>query len=165
MISRRDGEGSSDRRDLVFPFVIEGIVVEGDRRGRELGYPTANVLIPRALGAPEGVFAGTVRRSDGSFYQSAISIGRRETFYGEDAPSLVEAFLLDFVGDLYGELLTVEVALQLREQRRFSSVEELIAEIARDVNAVRRTITVPPQSLVEPVLPVEVSLRSDTGRR
>jgi riboflavin kinase/FMN adenylyltransferase len=147
MTSLCSGGGSSDRRDLVFPFVIEGVVVEGDRRGRELGYPTANVLIPRALGAPEGVFAGTVCRADGSLYRSAISIGRRETFYGEDAPSLVEAFLLDFAGGLYGEILTLEIALQLREQVRFSSVEELIAEIARDVMVVRRSIVVMSQSL------------------
>jgi riboflavin kinase/FMN adenylyltransferase len=128
---------------LSFPFVIEGVVVEGDRRGRELGYPTANVVIPGTFGAPEGVFAGTVRRVDGSVYLSAISIGRRETFYDADAPSLVEAFLLDFSGDLYGEVLIVEVMHQVRDQMRFSSVESLIAEIGRDVEEVRRTVAPP----------------------
>lgn len=150
MIVNSDIESAGDRRDLVFPFVIEGIVVDGDRRGRELGFPTANIVIPQTFGAPEGVFAGTARRADGSVYLSAISIGRRETFYGEAAPSLVEAFLLDFSGDLYGELLAVQVALQLREQVHFSSVEELIAAIARDVALVRRNVVLSPQSFASP---------------
>jgi FAD synthase len=124
----------------ILPFLLGGVVVEGDHRGRELGYPTANVAVVRWDATPEGVFAGTVRRADGSLYRSAVSVGRRETFYNSEAPILVEAFLLDFSGDLYGEYLRVELVGEIRQQRRFTSVEELIDEIENDVVEVRRMV-------------------------
>jgi riboflavin kinase/FMN adenylyltransferase len=120
------------------PLRIGGVVIEGDRRGRELGYPTANVALPPGLDVPEAVFAGTVQRADGSIYWSAISIGRRETFYGSNGVNLLEAFLLDFTGDLYGEHLSTTLLEVIREQARFDSVGELVAQIALDVQSVRR---------------------------
>lgn len=117
--------------------VVEGIVVPGDRRGRELGFPTANVRSEVPIDLPdEGVYAGYVTRADGTVHVSAISVGRRETFY-EHGVRLVEAHLLDFDGDLYGERLRVEISSLVRAQRRFDSIEELVAQIARDVDAVR----------------------------
>lgn len=119
-------------------YVVEGIVVEGDHRGRQLGFPTANIEqgdepdLP-----PDGVYAGFVERADGTFFLSAISIGRRLTFHDQSSPRLVEAYLLDFDGDLYGERLKVTVADELRSQRRFESAEELIDQIRQDVEAVR----------------------------
>jgi len=151
MASLRSGRGPGQRRDLTLPFVIDGVVVEGDRRGRELGFPTANILLPELVVAPEGVYAGTARRGDGSCHRAAISIGRRETFYGDRAPSLVEAYLLDFAGDLYGELLSVEIVRQLREQERFTSVEDLIDQIRSDVAAVRRVVDLQPWQSVEAI--------------
>ena len=124
--------------------VIEGIVVEGDHRGRQLGFPTANVALGSALELPDdGVYAGYVTRANGARYAAAISIGHRPTFYDDAAPPLVEAHLLDFDGDLYGERIVVKITEQLREQERFSSAEELIAQIDRDVGAVRRAIVLP----------------------
>jgi FAD synthase len=120
------------------PLRIAGVVIEGDRRGRELGYPTANVALPPGLDVPEAVFAGTVQRADGSIYWSAISVGRRETFYGSNGVNLLEAFLLDFTGDLYGEHLSTSLLEVIREQARFDSVGELVAQIALDVASVRR---------------------------
>jgi hypothetical protein len=120
------------------PIRLGGIVIEGDRRGRELGYPTANVALPRGLIVPEAVFAGTVQRADGSTYWSAISVGRRETFYGSSGVNLLEAFLLDFTGDLYGEHLSMSLLEMVRGQARFDSVADLIAQIALDVESVRR---------------------------
>jgi riboflavin kinase/FMN adenylyltransferase len=134
---------AGQRPDLVLPFVVGGIVVEGDRRGRELGYPTANVAVPAEVAAPEGVFAGAVQRADGTIYRSAISVGRRETFYSGSAPSLVEAYLLDFSGDLYGEHLRVELVRELRPQTRFDSIEALIEQIELDVVETRRCIDLP----------------------
>jgi riboflavin kinase/FMN adenylyltransferase len=126
--------------DFALPVVIDGYVVEGDRRGRQLGFPTANLLVPRSLVPAEGVYAGIVRRTEGGAYRSAISVGTRETFYHEGAPVLVEAHLLDFSGDLYGEVLVAELMLWLREQRRYTSVAELIDQIRRDVLATRRAV-------------------------
>jgi FAD synthase len=120
------------------PLRLGGVVIEGDRRGRELGYPTANVALPPSLTIPEAVFAGIVQRADGSTYLSAISVGRRETFYGSGGVNLLEAFLLDFSGDLYGEYLSVSLLEIVRQQARFESVADLIVQIGLDVESVRR---------------------------
>jgi riboflavin kinase/FMN adenylyltransferase len=119
------------------PLLLGGVVVEGDHRGRELGYPTANVAALNWRRMPEGVFAGTAQLEDGSLYRSAVSVGRRETFYATSAPVLVEAFLLDFDGNLYGQNLRVELLKLIRPQRRFDSVRELIERIEADVAFVR----------------------------
>ena len=121
--------------------VVKGLVVHGDQRGRVLGYPTANVLPEEPVPLPdEGVYAGWVERADGSVYASAISVGRRPTFYAPDGICLVEAYLLDFDGDLYGEVLRVEIVSRVRGQERFDSVEALIDQIRDDVAQVRRSL-------------------------
>jgi riboflavin kinase / FMN adenylyltransferase len=119
-------------RMLTRPFEVEGIVVTGARRGRELGFPTANLepaegrLLP-----PRGIYAGATLGQ-----QAAISIGVNPQFGGETLH--VEAHLLDFDGDLYGELLVVELWQRLRDELVFESVDALVEEIARDVENVRR---------------------------
>lgn len=124
--------------------VVEGIVVPGDHRGRELGFPTANVLTGDATPSPdEGVYAGYVTRADGTVYISAISIGRRPTFYDEKGQYLVEAHLLDFDGDLYGERLRVEITHHVRAQKKFDSVEHLVDQIRQDVADVRALASLP----------------------
>ncbi|MGD0742524.1 MAG: riboflavin kinase [Acidimicrobiales bacterium] len=118
--------------------VVEGIVVEGDHRGRELGFPTANLTPGEGKGCPEdGVYAGYVIRADGTRHASAISVGRRPTYYDDEGLLVVEAHLLDFDGDLYGERLIVHIDEFIRGQLRFDSVEELRQKIADDVVAVR----------------------------
>ncbi len=116
--------------------VVEGIVVVGDRRGRQLGFPTANVET-RAELAEDGVYAGRFERADGSVHLAAVSIGRRPTYYAEGV-RLLEAYLLDFDGDLYGEHVRVEVGPRVRLQEAFSSSEALIAQIEEDVARIRR---------------------------
>src|SRR5579864_7422448 len=107
---------------------IEGTVVSGDRRGRLLGFPTANLAPDDVESLPDdGVYAGRVERADGAIYVAAISIGRRTTYYGANAIRLLEAYLLDFDGDLYGEHLKVTLNTLVREQRAFATTEELIA--------------------------------------
>ena len=99
------------------PHQVRGIVTEGDRRGRELGFPTANVALPASIAVPaDGVYAGWYLRPDGARRPAALSLGRRPTFYEEAELSLLEAYLLDFEGDLYGEAARVEFVAHLRGQ-------------------------------------------------
>jgi riboflavin kinase/FMN adenylyltransferase len=113
------------------PPEVEGIVVRGDGRGRELGFPTANLEVPaELLVPPAGVYAGSVRGR-----LAAVSIGTNPHFGGVERR--VEAHLLDFDGDLYGQRLLVEVWSTIREQRRFDSLEGLVAAIGDDVEQTR----------------------------
>jgi riboflavin kinase/FMN adenylyltransferase len=113
------------------PPEVEGIVVRGDGRGRELGFPTANLDVPKdLLVPPDGVYAGWTGDR-----RTAISIGTNPHFDGVERR--VEAHLLDFDGDLYGRRLVVEIWSPLREQRRFDSLEELVAAIDDDVERTR----------------------------
>jgi riboflavin kinase/FMN adenylyltransferase len=116
------------------PPEVEGTVVRGDGRGRELGFPTANVDVPEGLLLPpDGVYAGSTfdRRA-------AISIGTNPHFDGVERR--VEAYLLDYDGDLYGERLVVEIWSRIREQARFDSLDELVAAIDRDVERTRSAV-------------------------
>jgi riboflavin kinase/FMN adenylyltransferase len=116
------------------PAEVEGIVVRGDGRGRELGFPTANLDVPHdLLVAPDGVYAGWTRDT-----RAAVSIGTNPHFEGTERR--VEAHLLDFDGDLYGQRLVVEIWSPLREQRRFDSLEELVAAIGSDVERARGVV-------------------------
>ncbi|HJQ75602.1 MAG TPA: riboflavin biosynthesis protein RibF [Gaiellaceae bacterium] len=112
---------------------VEGIVVRGDGRGRELGFPTANLDVPEGLLVPpDGVYAGWTRNR-----RAAVSIGTNPHFDGVERR--VEAHLLDFDADLYGQRLVVELWSLLRGQRRFDSLEELVAAIGDDVEQTRAT--------------------------
>lgn len=113
------------------PPEVEGTVVRGDGRGRELGFPTANLEVPEdLLVPPDGVYAGWALEG-----RAAVSIGTNPHFDGLERR--VEAHLLDFDGDLYGERLIVEIWSRIREQRRFDSLEELVAAIGKDVERTR----------------------------
>jgi riboflavin kinase / FMN adenylyltransferase len=119
-------------------YELHGVVEHGDGRGRTIGFPTANVAIAGGMLMPrDGVYAGWYRRPDGSRHAAAISVGRRPTFYDENGLLLLEAFLLDFDDDLYGEQAWVEVTDWLRGQERFGGVEELCAALQRDVQHTR----------------------------
>jgi riboflavin kinase / FMN adenylyltransferase len=116
---------------------IRGLVVEGDKRGRELGFPTANLLIDAHQVVPgDGVYAGATR-IDGEWLPSAISVGTRPQFY-ENGAVLVEDHLTDFDGDLYGQYLDVAFIERLRGQAKYDSLEALIAQITTDVQQSRR---------------------------
>ncbi|HEY1563427.1 MAG TPA: riboflavin biosynthesis protein RibF [Gaiellaceae bacterium] len=121
------GETEAAAMLLGRPPEVEGVVVRGDGRGRELGFPTANLDVPEGLLVPpDGVYAGWTRDK-----RAAVSIGTNPHFDGVERR--VEAHLLDFDGDLYDERLVVELWTPLREQRRFDSLEELVAAIGDDV--------------------------------
>ncbi|HET9058690.1 MAG TPA: bifunctional riboflavin kinase/FAD synthetase [Acidimicrobiales bacterium] len=120
---------------------LSGIVAHGDKRGRELGFPTANMEVPKDMQlCADGVYAGWYLRPDGTRHQTAVSVGRQPTFYSDRAFSLVEAFLLDFHGDLYDEVGTVELVERLRGQEKYPSVEALIDQMSVDVAQTRRTL-------------------------
>ncbi|MFJ6197186.1 bifunctional riboflavin kinase/FAD synthetase [Micromonospora sp. NPDC092111] len=122
------------------PHRLEGVVVRGDQRGRELGYPTANLLCHRYAAVPaDGVYAARlVRRGQRESLAAAVSIGTNPTFSGRERR--VEAYALDFTGDLYGERLALDFVAHLREQRRYDTIEPLLAQMAEDVERTRRTL-------------------------
>jgi riboflavin kinase/FMN adenylyltransferase len=123
------------------PHEVRGTVHHGDARGRELGFPTANVAVPEAMALPaDGIYAGWYERPGGEVHPAAISLGRRPTFYVDQAASLLEAHLLDFSGDLYDEPARVRFVARLRGEERYDSVEDLVRQIARDCDAARAAL-------------------------
>ncbi|HEY3238671.1 MAG TPA: riboflavin kinase, partial [Acidimicrobiia bacterium] len=123
------------------PHEVRGPVIEGDRRGRQLGFPTANVAVPEEICLPaDGIYAGTFRGDDGAHRPAAISLGRRPTFYAGGGHRLLEAHLLDFDGDLYGQAAAVRFVARIRDEERFDSATALIDAIHRDVDAVRAAL-------------------------
>lgn len=134
-------------RALGRPHRLEGVVVRGDRRGREIGYPTANLeLHPYAAVPADGVYAGWLRRSDGVALPAAVSIGTNPTFQG--AERRVEAFVLDIDDvagfDLYGEHVTLDFVDRLRETVTFDGVEALVEQMGRDVARTRELLAAAP---------------------
>ena len=120
------------------PFTLRGEVAHGDKRGRELGYPTANLVPNAAFVTPaHGVYAA-IARVGGDERPAAVSIGVRPTFV-TGRGELIEAFLLDFDADIYGETLELAFRKRLRGEKRFNSVDALIDQMALDVQAARAT--------------------------
>lgn len=116
------------------PHEVRGTVQDGDKRGRELGFPTANVAVPDDILLPaDGIYAGWYERPNGDIHATAISLGRRPTFYEDAHQSLLEAYLLDFDGDLYGEPARVRFVARLRGEVKFDSVDALVEQMSRDV--------------------------------
>ena len=124
------------------PFEARGTVVQGDQRGRLLGFPTANVEVPNRICLPaDGVYAGIYERPDGTQYPCAINLGRRPTFYEHADSSLLEAHLIEFEGDLYGEAARVQFVDFLRSERKFDGIDSLIEQLKLDIEHARRSIS------------------------
>ena len=126
---------------------VRGTVVRGDGRGGpELGFPTANVGVPAGMALPgEGIYACWYERPGGDVHPAAASIGRRPTFHpGSDAPLLLEAFLLDFEGDLYGQLARISFVARLRDEQAFDTVAALVRQMTHDVEAARAVLGAAP---------------------
>jgi riboflavin kinase/FMN adenylyltransferase len=136
--SLAEGDVASAAAALGRPHRVEGPVVEGDKRGRELGYPTANLDLPPDTAIPaDGVYAGWLTRADGTRLPAAISIGTNPTFGGTSRR--VEAYVLDRDDlELYGEHVAVDFLARLRETVRFDGIEPLLAQMAIDVDQARR---------------------------
>lgn len=119
-------------------FVLKGTVVRGLGRGRKLGYPTANIEVPQGMAVPgDGIYA-TWAWVDGRRHMAATSIGTRPTF--SEGIRTIEAYILDFSGDLYHKEVGLEFVHRLRDELAFSSVEALLEQIARDVKATRQAL-------------------------
>jgi riboflavin kinase/FMN adenylyltransferase len=127
---------------------LEGVVVRGDQRGREIGFPTANLLCHRYAAVPaDGIYAAWLIRRGGRAGQraerlpAAVSIGTNPTFSGRERR--IEAYVLDFSDDLYGERLALDFVAYLREMRSYDGIEPLVAQIAEDVAQTRRALADP----------------------
>jgi riboflavin kinase/FMN adenylyltransferase len=142
------GDMTSAARALGRPHRVDGVVVRGDRRGRDLGYPTANVECPPFTAIPaDGVYAGHLvtrdPRSGASRerFPAAISVGTNPTFQG--SRRTVEAYVLDYEGDLYGEHVGVEFTERLRPMAAFPDVAALVSAMDQDVSDTRRILGLP----------------------
>lgn len=136
MLSLGDARGAA--RLLGRPYVLRGEVVEGNRRGRAIGFPTANVLPePEVVVPARGVYAGRVRVGD-QWYAACTNVGVAPTF--ERRESRVEAHLLDFEGDLYRSVVDVSFVERIRSEKKFSGVEDLKEQIGLDVEVARRML-------------------------
>ena len=130
------GDLAAAARLLGRPYAICGRVVHGEKRGRGLGFPTANVRLARAKPALTGIFAVRCFGAATRGLEGVASLGFNPAVK-EDGAATLEAYLFDFSGDLYGRRLTVEFARKLRDEARFASLDELAAQISRDCDAAR----------------------------
>lgn len=139
-------EGRVDGAQLLLgrPFEVVGTIVRGRGRGRRLGIPTANLQVEGELLPRSGIYAGLARRLDASplARPAAVSVGTNPTFPDATPAVTVEAHLLDFEGDLYGSRLRLELHARLRDERRFESPDELVAQIQEDVARTRELLPV-----------------------
>jgi riboflavin kinase / FMN adenylyltransferase len=123
------------------PFEARGIVASGDQRGRLIGFPTANVEVAAVTCLPaDGVYAGWFERPDGQVHPCAINLGRRPTFYEHADSSLLEAHLIDFTGDLYGEAAKVRFTHFLRSERKFDGIDAIRTQLKHDVDHAREML-------------------------
>jgi riboflavin kinase/FMN adenylyltransferase len=142
----QEGDMRSAAHALGRPHRVDGVVERGDQRGRDLGFPTANVRTDKYTAIPgDGVYAGTVWRLDERgqtgerLGTAAISVGTNPTFEGHERR--VEAFVLDFDADLYGQGIGVEFVQRLRGMQRYDSIDALVEQMHRDVEATRALLS------------------------
>ena len=130
------GEVERAARMLGRPHLVDGIVVRGDARGKALGFPTANLQVSRRVAVPaRGVYAGRFHLPDGTAHVCATNVGVNPTFGGQELR--VEAYLLDWAGDLYGTAVAVDFRHRLRDELKFDSVDALVAQMHADIARTR----------------------------
>jgi riboflavin kinase/FMN adenylyltransferase len=132
------GDCRAAARLLTRPFAIEGVVEHGDKRGREIGYPTANIGLGPYLRPRFGIYAVRGRLADGTLLGGAANLGIRPTF--EPARELLEPYFFDFEGDLYGRTIEVELIHFLRPEAKYDSLDALKAQMAADCDEARRRL-------------------------
>lgn len=133
------GDVAAAARALGRPHRVDGVVVRGDRRGREIGFPTANLLTRTDAAVPaDGVYAAWLVGRGDQRLPAAVSIGTNPTFSGR--VRRVEAYVLDFDGDLYGERLALDFVARLRDMEKYSGTEPLVAQIHDDVAQTRELL-------------------------
>jgi len=139
----RAGDFALAARMLARPYALRGAVIEGERLGRKLGFPTANLDVTGLLTPPPGVYAADAHIA-AARYRAAVNIGHRPTLHSADPQLHVEAHLLDFEGDIYGQALELVFLKKLRDEKKFPTPAALRAQIAEDIKQTR--------GLVQPVV-------------
>lgn len=134
----RAGELERAEAMLGRPYAMSGRVVYGRGLGKALGFPTANVNIKRRMSPVDGIFAVRVHGLDGEVHEGVASVGSRPTIGGGDV--LLEVFIFDFDGDIYGRYITTEFVRRIREERNFASLEEMTVQMHEDVRAARAAL-------------------------
>jgi len=125
------GEIKQARAMLGYDPMLEGQVIEGEQRGRTIGFPTANLAVSSELNVPgNGVYAAHAQIKE-RIYTAVVNIGTKPTFH-EEYPISIEAHLIDFHDDIYGEKMRLFFIDKIRDERRFNNVEELVGQITRD---------------------------------
>jgi riboflavin kinase / FMN adenylyltransferase len=137
----QDGYPARATAELGRPWAIRGEVAHGDKRGRTIGFPTANVALGRHLEPARGVYAVSVRLADGNTYNGVANIGRRPTV-NAGPESRLEVNIFDFAGDIYGTEITVALIAYIRPEIKFSGLDALKAQIAADAAEARRLLNV-----------------------
>ncbi len=137
----QDGYPERATAELGRPWAIRGEVAHGDKRGRTIGFPTANVALGRHLEPARGVYAVTIRTAEGSVYDGVANIGRRPTV-NAGPESRLEVNLFDFSGDIYGTEITVALHAFIRAEIKFSGLDALKAQIAADAAEARRLLAI-----------------------
>jgi riboflavin kinase / FMN adenylyltransferase len=132
----RAGDFALAGRMLARPYALRGVVIEGARLGRKLGFPTANLDITGLLTPPPGVYAAEAHIA-GKRHRAAVNIGHRPTLHSADPQLHVEAHLLDFDGDIYGQALELVFLKKLREEEKFPTPAALRVQIAEDIEQTR----------------------------
>ncbi|WP_109697313.1 bifunctional riboflavin kinase/FAD synthetase [Chitinophaga deserti] len=135
--SLQEGDVALASELLGYPYFLNGVVVHGDKMGRQLGFPTANIQLNdyRKLIPAQGVYAVTVDTGDGHLHKGALNIGTRPTFNGTELR--IEVFILDFDREIYGSPIRVDFLAFIRSDRKFDNVEALIAQMKNDVEQAR----------------------------
>tara|TARA_Y100001970_G_scaffold271239_1_gene366191 strand:+ start:18644 stop:19591 length:948 start_codon:yes stop_codon:yes gene_type:complete len=137
----KDGELAAANEKLGRPYSISGKVVTGDQRGRAIGFPTANIKLDTKIALPsDGVYAATYLGQDGASKVAAVNIGKRPTF-SDGTKSVVEAHLLDFEGNLYGDDATITFHKRIRSERKFAGLEEFQLQLEIDLTKIRELLT------------------------
>jgi riboflavin kinase/FMN adenylyltransferase len=135
-----DGKVDEAARWMGHPYALQGLVSHGDRRGRTIGFPTANLDYAREKAMPAGGIYACWAYVGGERYQAAVNLGTNPTFTPDKKNMNVEAYLLDFNRDIYGEMIWLEFITRLRSELKYDSVEVLIEQIRKDVEQTREIL-------------------------
>lgn len=138
---------------LGYRYAVSSEVLHGKKLGRTLGYPTANMALPPETGLMPGIYAVRFRRADGTLYDGVASFGRRPTVAEDGAALLLETYLFDFSGDLYGENCTVSLVSRLRGEEKFDGLDELVAQMKQDEAEARAAL-----GSLQPLSPLDSTL-------
>jgi riboflavin kinase/FMN adenylyltransferase len=143
---------------LGYRYAVSAEVLHGKKLGRTLGYPTANMALPPETALLPGIYAVRFRRADGAVHDGVASFGRRPTVDGDGAALLLETFLLDFSGDLYGQTCTVSFVSRLRGEEKFDGLEELVTQMKIDDAEARAVL-----GSLQPLSPLDAGMTFGTA--